>query len=223
MKRKEVVLLSLAIFLLAFAAATFALTLYFHLEIEKKITGNAASTSVGIIAFVVIGENQMIPLGDAWNFVSFFLQMSDYNITKVLAPIEGEYEYIQEWDPVSNDFKFWSRQGTKDFSYFNKNKSYLIYMNNADNLTVSGGKFENYSIAILPGWETPDYVYEYESNITGSDFYNVSFYYMQKWNLTSQEFLLYSPQFPEPQFNQILPSEGYFILTDGGVIRYIRK
>ena len=88
---------------------------------------------------------------------------------------------------------------------------------------MDGDYFGNWTIGLVPGWETPDYVYEFNSSVTGNEFYNATFSYMQKWDSSAQEFLAYSPLSATNPFDKILPSEGYLIRTEGGNVTYVRS
>lgn len=189
---------------------------------NTQLTGRTGS-SVATVGLVVTPPfDQQINLTKGWNFISFYVIFGDYSITTVLAPIDGYYDYIQEWDGSTQDFKIWSKNGQKDFTKFNQNKSYFVYVNQDVTLNIGGTMFENWTIGLLPGWETPDYIYEYSSNVTNDTIYNVTFSYMQKWNASEQEFLAYSPIAAINPFDKIYPSEGYLIRTEGGSVVYIR-
>ena len=191
---------------------------------EHRVTGKA--TSVATIGLIVIGDLQPLNLTNGWNFVSFYVQFNNYSVTNVLAPIDGYYDYIQEWDSDAQDFKIWSRLGLKEFTEFNKNKSYFIYMNTNQLITLNGVFFQNWTINLSSGWETPNYIFNYPTNITGAganEFANITFNYMQKWNASNQDFLIYSPVSLDNSFNYVNESEGYFILTDGGQLVYIHN
>jgi hypothetical protein len=200
------------------------LNVYFNYLANGNIpTITGKESDVGIISlFVLPSGNMTLNLSQGWNFISFYAIMNNYSIDKVLAPIDGDYQYLQEWNSTSQDFNIWSAGGVKEFNTLNMNKSYFIFMLQDKTLPFFGDYFENWSIILLNGWETPDYVYEYESNVSGNTFYDASFYYMQKWNVSSQEFLAYSTQAIGNPFDKILSTEGYLIMTDGGVLRYVR-
>jgi len=192
---------------------------------EKTTISSKATQAYGTVTAFVIScaTRQNLSLIDGWNFPSFYVNMTNDSISKVLSSIEGNYEYILEWNSTSQQFNIWSRQGVKEFKEFSPNKSYFIFLNQPDNISLCGDFYSNYSILLLPGWESPNYIYEYPSNISNKNFYNVSFYYMLKWNDSRQKFLIYSPESLYPDFRQINPGEGFFIRTEGGVLRYIRN
>lgn len=188
-------------------------------QVFTKVTGLANSGGVNII---IEGIGQTIPLQKGWNFISFYLQLPDYNLSKVFSSIDGDYEYVMEWNSSSQEFDVWSKLGKKDFTIINANKSYFIYMSQARNLSVGGSFFDNKTIVLLSGWEAPDYIYGYSSNITNNSFYGINFTYMQKWNVSSQEFIVYSHLTQTNPFNEVLASEGYFIKTEGGNLTYVQ-
>ena len=193
---------------------------------EHKVTGRASS-AVATIGLTVLGAcDQQINLTGGWNFISLYVRPGNYSVESVLSPIVGYYEYLQEWDASTQDFKVWSKYGLKQFTEFNQNKSYFIYLSTSNLLALNGDCFGNWTINISSGWETPDYVYEYPTNITGAgvnQFANVTLSYMQKWNASNQDFLAYSPSAAVNPFNSVNASEGYLILTSGGQLVYVRS
>ena len=188
---------------------------------SKNVTGHASS--VATVGLVVLGNcNQEVNLSSGWNFISLYAIPSNYTIESVLSSIDGYYDYLQEWDSDNQQFKVWSKYGLKQFTEFNQNKSYFVRLTGSNPLDVNGGCFENLTINLSAGWETPAYIYDYPANVSGNQFKNVTFEYMQKWNASNQEFLAYSPIATSNPFNEILVSEGYFILTQGGQLVYVK-
>lgn len=184
-------------------------------------TGRA--TSVAMIGLTILGNcNQQINLTGGWNFVSLYAMPGNYSIASVLSPIDGYYDYLQEWDSSTQDFKIWSKYGLQQFNEFNQNKSYFVHLTGSNSLSVNGGCFENLTLNLSSGWETPAYIYNYPTNVSGSQFNNVTFSYMQKWNASNQDFLAYSPVALSNPFSDIQASEGYFILTQGGQLVYVK-
>ena len=193
-----------------------------YIKTGYTITGKASSTAT--ISFFVLGDMQQRNMVQGWNFVSFNVKSTNYSVESVLSSIDGYYDYVLEWDSDRQEFKTWSRFGSKDFTELNENKSYFIFMNdNNKQILLNGERFGNLTLILKDGWETPNYIYEYDSeNITGNYFKNVTFDYIQKWNETNQEFMVYSKLAEQQPFNKIYVGEGYFILTRGGNLVYIR-
>lgn len=208
-------------FLVIVMSVTLLATMLFALggELGWNITGDAVST-IGLT--ILGGEVQRINLTQGWNFISFFVQMNDYDVEDVFRSIDGYYVYIQEWDPSNQDFDIWSKYGQKDFTALEKNKSYFIWVTQDIELEVRGLFYENWTIAVLPGWDTPNYVFYTSSNVSGNSFYGTTFDYMQKWNASNQEFLAYSPLAASKPFDKVHQSEGYLIRTNGGDVVYTR-
>lgn len=221
-KSGKVLLISTAVLLMAavfFVIITNNMPLK-KVAVPKTLTGAAGGT--GGISIVIVGDTGTAQLFQGWNFVSIFVKLNNHTITQVLSSLGTSYDYILEWNSSSQEFDTWSRLGTKEFTELNSNKSYFIYMSQAGILDLNGRYYGNLSFPLISGWETPNYIYEYESNITNSSFYSSNFSYMQKWNTTSQEFLIYSEKSSLPQFTKLLAGEGYLILTEGANITYIR-
>lgn len=190
---------------------------------QQNLPATGAAGNIGGISIIILGDEQKENITQGWSFISFYVYFNNKSITSVLSSVEGKYDYILEWNSSSQEFNSWSRIGTKQFTEFNENKSYFIYFNQAAAIDLSGRFYTNKTIPLELGWESPDYIYEYSSNITNRTFYGINFTYMQKWNVSSQEFLVYSPKSSSPQFTLIEAGEGYLILTEGGNITYIRK
>ena len=220
MKKEQSLALKTWVFILSFSIGIILMNAYYFAG-YGLITGRASD--FGTISLFILPPDTFINLTQGWNFVSFYTNMTNYSVTKVLEPIDGEYLYVQEWNSSSQEFNTYSVSGSKDFTEFDKNKSYFIFMLTDQQLPISGPYFSNLTIPLVNGWETPDYIYEYSTNITNNTFYNATFYYMQKWNVSNQDFLAYSPQAITKPFESIDATEGYFIRTDGGQLVYIRR
>jgi len=188
--------------------------------LPKSITGAAQNGGLSII--IEGGKCQVINLVQGWNFISIYSKQSNYSISNIFSPITGFYDYLLEWNSSSQEFNAWSSAGAQSFTVLNENKSYFIYMSQAQNLTICGRPYGNKTFNLVYGWESPDYIYEFPSNVTNNTFYGINFSYIQKWNIIAQDFLVYSPSAPTNPFNQISPSEGYFIFTSGGNLIYVR-
>jgi len=218
MKKRDVyfavILIAVILFNIVFMASFF---------MRPSIVGGATAQGYVYAYVAACSGVQNLSLVQGWNFPSFYANMTNYSVLNVLSSINGNYDYILEWNSSGQQFRIWSRQGLKEFNEFDRNKSYFIFMNQQQNLSLCGNLYNNYTISLLPGWESPNYVYEYPSNFSGHKFYNVSFYYMLKWDNINQKFLGYSPESLNPEFKQINSSEGYFIRSNGGVLVYIRN
>jgi len=209
-----IVLIALAIFIVVFLVTSLR---------EKSITGYAGR--YGYLNFTIMPSNitlQAVMLPEGWNFISFNVEPVDKSITSVLAPIEGKYSYLLEWDSENQEFRVWSEEGTKEFTKFNMNKSYFIFLKEDAIMNLSGSRFGNFNLTLLTGWEAPNYPYEYNASVSGNTFYNINFSYMMIWDVASQEFKIYSIYSSNPEFNKISAGEGYFIHTEGGTLEYAR-
>lgn len=209
-------------FLVAVILLAINLIIFFSfVRVESKPTTMASS--YGTISLEILADQMELNLTEGWNFVSFFVEPNNYSITGMLTSIDGSYDYIQEWNSSEQDFSVWSKYGQQDFIAFDRNKSYFIYMNQNDTLLLDGRYLGNLTIDIVSGWESPDYIYEYYSNVTGDTFYNATFTYMQKWNSSDQEFLVYSSLQSDNPFDRVEAAEGYLLRTEGGRIVYYRQ
>ncbi len=145
------------------------------------------------------------------------------NVAAVLAPLGENYEYILEWDGVSQNFRIYSRKGAKEFTRFDSEKSYFIYYKQGSyNLGLAGEDFGELEVPLKQGWNSPVYPFDYSSGVQGSRFFNKEFDYMLQWDRSLQRFNVYSSKARFKDFDTIGPGEGYFIETAEGMIKYVR-
>ncbi len=155
-----------------------------------------------------------IPLEQGWNLVSFCANLTNKSVEGALSQINKSYRYVMEWNASAQEFILYSPLAPiNPFDKFNENMSYFIYFeDNKTNLYCHGNNFGDLNLSLLSGWNTPTYPYEFTANITKylstlGDKYR----YLMKWNVSSQEFMLYSPLAPINPFETMLSSEGQFI------------
>jgi len=163
-----------------------------------------------------------IKVGEGWNFVSLCVELDDYLIEDVLKDIEGYYDYILEWDENNQEFRFWVKNGIKQFDRFDSGKSYFIFYNSGGEVTftLDGSMIEELDRGVGAGWESPVYPYIFDSNLEGNRFYNVAFDYMLRWNRAEQKFDIYSLRSFDSGFDSIRGGEGFFIKSGGGTLIY---
>ncbi len=220
MEKRTVLMALISLMILFNLLAILSLFSYSSQErISPVITG---APTLGGVSIMIEGPSQAIPLVQGWNFISFYLGMSNYSIDQAFSSINGYYDYVLQWNSSSQEFNTWSSAGSRQFTVLNNNKSYFVYMNQAKNLSISGPYYGNKTIVLVNGWESPNYIYEFSSNVTNKTFYNMNFSYMQKWNVSSQEFIVYSPISTTKPFDKVFANEGYFMLTAGGNLTYVR-
>jgi len=167
--------------------------------------------------------NCSIYFQNGWNFISLCSQIEDTKINNALKYIAGLYDYILEWDESKQEFKVWSSKGAKQFDSFDPKKSYFIfYQGPTERVNLTGPLYDDLNVDLLKGWNSPVYPYEFSTKITGNEFYNTRFYYMQDWDRQMQSFKVYSINSTQPGFNTVYAGNGILILTDKGVIEYRR-
>jgi len=182
---------------------------------------SASGNNAGI-SITIVGDQQYENFTQGWHFLSFDTTFNNKSIDSVLSSINGYYDYILEWNSTAQSFNVWSKIGKKEFTEFNENKSYFIYISSGIPLSTNGRFNQNRTIFLVNGWEAPNYIYEFPSNITNSTFFNTNFTYMHKWNATLQRFITYSKSSPTKPFTTVEKGEGYFIFTTGGNLSYVR-
>jgi len=174
---------------------------------QLSITGTA---SLNIISACTIDLKQ------GWNFISFCANETNTNITSILGPVNESIRFALEWNTSTQSFIIYTpRAANPVFTQFNLSKSYFVYYTDATNTSVplNGPSFNNVNISLQQGWETPNYPYSFTSNISQYlDTIAGKYRFLQKWNYTSQEFIIYSALSSENPFYQISAGEGQFIL-----------
>jgi hypothetical protein len=162
-----------------------------------------------------------LDLKQGWNFVSFCANQSNTNITSMLGPVNQSIRFVLEWNTSTQSFIIYTpRAASPAFTEFNLSKSYFIYYTDTTNasITLNGPSFTNVNISLQQGWETPNYPYAFTSNVSQYlDTIAGKYLFLQKWNYTPQEFIIYSALASENPFYQISSGEGQFLLiTDPG-------
>ena len=169
----------------------------------------------------VISCGCVLQLEKGLNFVSICEELSDqdYSMENILGLIE-DYEYILEWDNSKKRYKLWNKRGTQEFSKFDKEKSYFIYYTGEPmDISLEGNLYEDISIEILGGLNTPLYPYETYTKIRDDDFYGLDFDYILVWNNKNKKFMIYNTKGTQ-EINKILFGEGFFINSLDGKINY---
>lgn len=176
----------------------------------------------GTIALNVAGSECNLKFKTGWNLFSFCSDLDNSDLETVLFPINGKYRYIMRWNTTSQQFDIYSPSSVGDFKQFtilNDNQSYFILMNEDAELNVSGNipglEYRN----LIRGWTTPSYQYTYSTLIeTMIADIKDDFNFLMKWNLTSQEFEIYSKRAIFKPFDSIYKGEGQFIYMENDTI-----
>lgn len=195
-----------------------AVSLYILISAIYIISDNNEKTTLRAISGATIVSFEVlpicyIPLENGWNLISFCVNLSNKSIENAFSPINNSYRYVMEWNASNQEFMIYSPLAASNpFTVFDEEKSYFIYFKgeNRTKLYAQGVTFENLNLSLLFGWETPTYPYEFEANIT-KYFSDEKFRYVMKWNVSNQEFMIYSPLAVLPEFEIISSGEGQFI------------
>ncbi len=189
-------------------------------EPQKEITGLASNGVVSINLIQVCN----IQLQEGYNFISLCANTSNMSILKILEPLQGQYEFVLRWNAASQDFDAFSPQAASNsFTEFESNQSYFIYMDQSDTLDVSGTEFGDMNISLIQQFNSPSYPYQFTANvskyITPIQNY-VSF--VLAWNVSGQNFITYSPQAAQQEFDTIDKGEGQmiYITSPSAVLSY---
>jgi hypothetical protein len=121
-----------------------------------------------------------LPLSEGWNLISLSLVQINESITEVLSSINGKWDCIRTYDPLSPEP--WKSNATfrpsqlNDFSTLNHKQGFWINITESNvNLTVSGPIKTSTSINLYAGWNLvgyPSLTYETVANAlwgTGAD------------------------------------------------------
>jgi hypothetical protein len=186
-------------------------------KIPNSLTGAA------VIGFEVL-PLCFIPLEQGWNLISFCANLTNKSVENALSQINNSYRYVMQWNAsnASNQqFMIYSPlSSSNSFTKFNENFSYFIYFeeSNNTNLYCHGNNFNDLNLSQLFGWNTPTYPYEFTANITKYlSTLGGKYRYLMKWNVSSQQFMIYSPLSSLRPFETIMSGEGQFInIKDSG-------
>lgn len=197
-------------------------------EDYRGLTGKASQGS-GTVSFRILGICSNLALLQGWNFVSICSNMTNKTVSEALNEIDGQYRYVMEWNESSQEFLIYSPLAAVQlFNEINENKSYFIYLiPSSTEINPSGNGFENMTIPLIYGWNSPIYPYEEKSNISkylGT--IDSQYRYVMKWNASQQRFIIYSPLAANPEFTEIFKGEGQFIYIEnasGATLKYNRS
>lgn len=163
----------------------------------------------------------VLQLEKGLNFVSICEELSDsdYSIENILRLI-GDYEYILEWDAFERRYRLWNKEGTQEFSKFDKEKSYFIYYTGEPRaVSLEGKLYEDIDIEVPRGLNTPIYPYETYAEIKEDNFYGLNFDYIFVWDNKNKKFRMYNSDGTQ-EINKILFGEGFFVNNPEGRINY---
>ena len=167
----------------------------------------------------VVCDESKISFLQGWNFVSIGRDVKNKEINALFSNFDDYIEYILEWDEQKQEFKYNSKKGEKDFTKLKKEKSYFIYSNEAFLFDYEGNEIKNLNINLVKGWNSPVYPLLTFTDIEGENkFHGVEVEYVSRWNNEKQEFEVYSSE--ERNKLRINPSDGIFLYTKGGTIKY---
>jgi len=189
----------------------------------EQLTAKATSSgtvTVGILSFC------NIDLVQGWNFISICANTQNKSIKSILDSIDGQYDYVLEWDNALQDFSLYSVYASENpFNEMNENKSYFVYFNPpSGNINVGGNEYDDLNLTLEYKWNDPFYPYIFRANISKYlSTIDPQYEYVLKWNTSIQDFSLYSVYASENPFYFIDMGEGQFISIkniSGAVLRY---
>jgi len=131
-------------------------------NITKGIGSMYNETNMSIIDMGVPGgkrvtvpeEEFVIQLYNGWNLFSIPLQPKNDSLESVLAPINGKYTAVYEWNAdIDSDYYGWVKHtnAINDLTILKPSVGYWIYCNEDVNLTVKG-TLNDVSLNLFTGW-----------------------------------------------------------------------
>jgi len=155
------------------------------------------------------------------NLISICSNLEDYSIQKVLEKIEGDYDYILEYDYDKKIYKLWKKSGTQQLKEFKKDKSYFIYYTKNETALLFNNSLYNEVIINVPeGLKTPFYPYEIKSNkLRDTEYYGLNYDYILTWDKNKKRFNIYNKRGTQ-EIWYINSGEGLFIFSEKGIINY---
>lgn len=220
----------LAIIVFLFLIFLIFLNFYADKKINEKMTeleGRAVSGASGFIGLTILPPGCLINLVDGYNFFSICANMSNYSVTNVLDPIEGNYSFVLGWNESDQNFDVYSvASAVKPFDEFHPNKSYFVYfLENSGDLNFPGTLYSGVIELELPqNYSTPFYPFECTANV--SKYLNTmanDYMFMLKWNTTTDEFDIWARLSLSKPFDEIKKGGGQFIYVvsnTGTILRY---
>ena len=148
---------------------------------------------------------QDISLSAGWNLVSSFIAPSDPRLETVLAGIESNMLLLKN----NQGQTYWPALNVNAIGDWDVQNGYLIYMNNADTLTLNGAQVvpANTAISLSAGWNSAAYLLDTTLPINQALAGISSGLYLAR-NEAGQ---LYWPEFNINQIGKMQPGEGYQI------------
>lgn len=214
MKSKEIpngVIYALAALLLVTLAVQAVVFLNYRppAQFDFPVTGHQATGTVG---FTIVGICSG-PVVQGWNLISLCANSTDSSITSILAGID--FRFVMRWNKTGQDFSIFSPLAAQNpFTTMEVNRSYFVFLNDANAVIEPNANFlPDLDIALVQGWDTPSYPYEFTANFT--DYFDGTVHrFHMKWNSTDQEFIIFSPRAASPPPSLMFLGDGQFIFSE---------
>ena len=214
MKSKDIpnsVIYLLAALLLVTLAIQAVVFLNYRPPVQYDFPVTGQQTAQGTVGLVILGVCTG-PIVEGWNLISLCANVTDNSIDSILAGID--FRFVMQWNKTGQDFLIYSPlAATNPFTTMEINRSYFVFLNDATGIIEPSGSFlPDLDIALVEGWDTPAYPYEFTANFT--DYFDDTVHKFQmKWNSTDQEFVIWSPRSADPPSSLMFLGDGQFILS----------
>jgi len=150
-----------------------------------------------------------------WNLISLCVNPSNKSIESVFSDINGSYSYVRRWNVSSQNFETWSKYASiNPFNTLEVNQSYFIYITESHNvnLNLSGDSNHDMNISLVKYWNPPSHPYTFNVSVNELiSSINDTYWYIRKWNASSQAFTTYSRFSVYHPFNTVYVGEGVYV------------
>ena len=151
-----------------------------------------------------------LSLTAGWNLFSLPLIPEDNSLSNVLAPCEGKYNVV--WTTIGGDVWRSTQNFFDPLDSIEYGNSYLIYMTDDCELTVTGYAQHSTTIEVTPGWNLVGYP-STETRVIDDVFGDVE--YSVIWKTIYGDVWRSSNNFFEP-LNEFMPGYGYEAYISSG-------
>lgn len=180
----------------------------------------SAAGTAGSLNINIIESQCLLDFGEGWNFFSFCRNLIDKNASNVFSSAENNYRYIMRWNQEKQEFDIFSPRSSRNpVPDLNDDESYFIYFYSNSYLDVNGTSPGDESRNLVEGWNAPSYQLGFSKTIDSLTLpIEYQYRYIMKWNLSRQEFDIFSQKSLKNPFGTIDQEEGFFIYSKEDLI-----
>ncbi len=190
-------------------------------NIPKDITGLSSNGYVSIM----INPRCSVNLVDGYNLISLCANLTNNSVSNVLQTINGQYDFVLKWNASNQQFVTYSPDAaTNDFNTMIENESYFVFMNSNSTLRMNGAVVDDINISNIQEFNGIGYPYQFSANVSRYMLpLNSSLSFALKWNTSAQEFITFSVEAADNQFDILNQGEGQLIYAVSPVVLRYNK